>query len=116
MNRPASEKTPRSTALANLSVLLTLVPLAGCSPSREPVDASTSAVKPTSVSQPTPASPVEFADITESAGIKFKHFNGTFGKKWMPETTGGGGAFIDYDKDGWEDILLVNSGQFNTPA
>ena len=43
------------------------------------------------------------------AGIRFKHNNGAFGKKYLPETIGAGCAFIDYDNDGWQDILLVNS-------
>src|SRR5579884_27240 len=60
--------------------------------------------------------PAQFTDITDQAGIHFVHDNGAFGKKWMPETTGGGGAFLDYDRDGKEDILLVNSGQFAAPA
>jgi hypothetical protein len=29
---------------------------------------------------------------------------------YLPETTGAGCAFIDYDNDGWMDIYLVNSG------
>ena len=36
------------------------------------------------------------------------HNNGATGKKWLPETMGPGVAFIDYDNDGWQDILLVN--------
>jgi enediyne biosynthesis protein E4 len=47
-------------------------------------------------------------DITEKAGITFKHNNGAFGGKYLPETLGSGVAFLDYDKDGWQDILLVN--------
>ena len=47
-------------------------------------------------------------DITAQAGIKFKHNNGAFGGKYLPETLGSGAAFLDYDKDGWQDILLVN--------
>src|SRR5262249_11245679 len=34
--------------------------------------------------------------------------NGAFGKHWMPESMGGGGAFLDYDNDGYPDILLIN--------
>ena len=49
-----------------------------------------------------------FRDITAQAGIHFTHNNGAFGKKWLPETMGPGCAFIDYDNDGWPDILLVN--------
>src|SRR3974390_827779 len=51
---------------------------------------------------------VHFRDITAQAGIHFTHNNGAFGKKWLPETMGPGCAFIDYDNDGWPDILLVN--------
>ena len=51
---------------------------------------------------------VEYTDITDAAGLDFVHENGAFGRKWMPETMGSGGAFVDYDGDGWADILLVN--------
>src|SRR5208283_3251437 len=51
---------------------------------------------------------ITFRDITARAGIHFTHNNGAFGKKWLPETMGPGCAFIDYDNDGWPDILLVN--------
>jgi hypothetical protein len=49
-----------------------------------------------------------FEDVTRAAGIHFVHYNGSFGKKWLPETMGPGVAFIDYDNDGWQDILIVN--------
>lgn len=61
-----------------------------------------------STSSPTPSSSVTFRDVTRQAGIQFKHDNGAFGKKWLPETLGPGVAFIDYDNDGWPDIFLVN--------
>jgi hypothetical protein len=51
---------------------------------------------------------IQFRDITAQAGIHFVHNNGAFGKKYLPETMGSGCAFIDYDNDGWTDILLVN--------
>ena len=51
---------------------------------------------------------LHFRDITAQAGIHFTHNNGAFGKKWLPETMGPGCAFIDYDNDGYPDILLVN--------
>ena len=50
----------------------------------------------------------QFRDITAQAGIRFVHNNAAFGKKWLPETLGAGAAFIDYDNDGYPDILLVN--------
>jgi len=49
-----------------------------------------------------------FVDVTSEAGIQWKRSNGAFGKKWMPETMGGGGAFLDFDNDNDLDILLVN--------
>jgi len=50
----------------------------------------------------------QLVDVTAKAGISFKHNNGAFGGKYLPETLGSGVAFLDYDKDGWQDILLVN--------
>jgi enediyne biosynthesis protein E4 len=54
------------------------------------------------------AQQIHFRDVTSQAGIHFIHNNGAFGKKWLPETMGPGCAFIDYDNDGYPDILLVN--------
>ena len=50
-----------------------------------------------------------FTNVTSSAGIRFKHNSGAFGKKYLPETMGSGVAFFDADGDGWQDILLINS-------
>ena len=47
-------------------------------------------------------------DVTAAAGIDFRHNSGAFGAKYLPETMGPGCAFLDYDGDGWLDILLVN--------
>ena len=56
-----------------------------------------------------PSGSIQFVYITAQAGITFKHNSGAFGKKYLPETMGSGACFIDYDDDGWQDILLVNS-------
>ena len=58
---------------------------------------------------------VQFADVTAQAGIHFVHNAGRAGKKYLPETTGAGCAFLDFDGDGWPDILLVNGRDF-TPG
>ena len=58
------------------------------------------------------AQQIHFRDITKQAGIHFTHNDGAFGKKWLPETMGPGCAFIDYDNDGYPDILLVNGTDF----
>jgi enediyne biosynthesis protein E4 len=49
-----------------------------------------------------------FTDVTVPAGIQFQHNSGAFGGKFLPETLGSGCAFLDYDRDGWQDILLIN--------
>src|SRR5947209_12131761 len=54
------------------------------------------------------AAPIRFDEVTQQAGIRFERFNGAFGRRWMPETMGGGGGFIDYDGDGCPDIVRVN--------
>jgi hypothetical protein len=51
---------------------------------------------------------LQLVDITAASGLHFTHNNGAFGGKLLPETMGAGCAFIDYDGDGWQDILLVN--------
>ena len=49
-----------------------------------------------------------FTDVTSEAAIHFRHNSGAFGGKLLPETLGSGCAFLDYDRDGWQDILLIN--------
>ena len=47
-------------------------------------------------------------DATGAAGLHFQHNSGAYGAKLLPETLGAGCAFLDYDQDGWQDILLIN--------
>ncbi len=61
------------------------------------------------------AAPIRFVDVTEAAGIHFRHQSGAGGKKYLPETMGSGGAFLDYDRDGWPDIFLVNGHELEGP-
>ena len=66
-------------------------------------------------STPLPA----FEEIPPSvSGIRWIHTAGMSDDKYLPETTGAGCAFLDYDNDGWMDIYLVNGGRadFFTPA
>src|SRR3569832_1231387 len=58
---------------------------------------------------------VSFQDVTKQSGIQFVHNNGARGKKYLPETMGPGCAFIDYDNDGFQDVLIVN-GKDWTPS
>ncbi len=80
------------------------------SPARQIQPAPASRTAPATASAPTrPSGPIQFTDVTAQAGITFKHNSGAYGKKLLPETMGSGACFIDYDNDGWQDILLVNS-------
>ena len=52
-----------------------------------------------------------FADITVEAGLgSFRHERGDAGDLWFPEINGSGAAFIDYDGDGWQDIVIAGGG------
>ncbi len=49
-----------------------------------------------------------FTDVTEAAGLgAFQHVTGAYGDHLFPETMGSGVSFIDYDGDGWPDLLVV---------
>ena len=59
-----------------------------------------------------------FEDVPpEKSGIRWAHSSGKSPEKYLPESSGAGCAFLDYDNDGWMDIYLVNSGKcdFFTP-
>jgi hypothetical protein len=102
-----------------LAILWSLC-LTGCSSPAKPGDPSPSASAPPPPANPAsgsglrdgllPAAPekVTFTDITEQAGIRFVHFSGARGKKYMPECETPGCAFFDYNNDGKPDILLLN--------
>jgi hypothetical protein len=111
----------RSPRIPCVILLLIISLLAGCK--KDPTqESTTNATAPEQtvlqqagntaqapIEAPRPSGPIEFTDITQQAGIRFKHNSGAFGKKYLPETLGPGCAFLDYDADGWQDILLVNS-------
>lgn len=52
--------------------------------------------------------PVRFAEVATVAGLHFELRSGGQVKNYIVEAKGGGGAFFDYDSDGWLDIYLVN--------
>src|SRR3989449_8027894 len=66
---------------------------------------------------PTPAPPLFDQVPSAVSGITWRHVNGRSPEYYLPETTGAGCAFLDYDNDGWMDMYLVNSGKcdFLTP-
>ncbi len=99
--QPTNQTTPTATPA---TVATDASPEAAASPSPPAV---------TLPPLPDKFAPVEFTDVTAQAGIKFRHNNGAYGKKYLPETTGSGCAFLDYDNDGWQDVLLLNGMDFD---
>jgi hypothetical protein len=73
-------------------------------------------------SRPVPAQPSAapfFEEVPPAqSGIHWAHVGGLSSNMYLPETIGPGGAFLDYDNDGWMDLYLVNSGpcDFYTPG
>ncbi len=77
--------------------------LTACTPAEESTPVGDSVSSPGSI--------FAFTDVTETAGLEaFRHVTGAFGKRWFPESMGSGCGFVDYDGDGWQDILLVGGG------
>lgn len=86
-------------------------PASGAESEARPAQSTSAPVQPVDSTPVSlrPSGPIQFTDVTAQAGIHFKHNSGAFGKKYLPETMGNGVCFLDYDKDGWQDILIVNS-------
>ena len=60
-----------------------------------------------------PASPsLVFQDVAAEAGLDFQHFSGSSEKRYILESMSGGVAWIDFDRDGWMDLYLVNGGHW----
>ena len=104
-----SDLTDRGMKRLFIACLVLLV--AACSNEGEQVEPTFTQERPSFTGDRSSAtsSPIRFTDITDEAGITFVHQNGAFGQKWMPETIGSGGGFFHYDDDGWPDLLLINS-------
>ena len=84
------------------SFLLSLAGLA--SASALPIDSAGA------ISSPQQSNPgFRLVDVTSQSGIHFSHNSGAYGGKFLPETMGSGCAFLDYDGDGWQDVLIINS-------
>src|SRR5947208_3657765 len=104
MIRPAARV--RSPALA-VTLALLLLCLPACHNAKRP-----------GASRPSTAAETHlFRDAAAAAGIRFTHRTGAAGKFYYIEETGAGCAFVDYDNDGFLDVVLVQSGDMpRTPG
>jgi len=115
-DEPVGDDTQITRALVySLLLIVPLVLIVGgivwwlnWSPQKEVTEAS-ALIQPT-IRDTAQLEPPEMplVDITAAAGIKFTHYNGARGEKLLPETMGGGVAFLDFDNDGDQDLLFVN--------
>ena len=61
--------------------------------------------------------PAVYQDVAAQAGLAhFQHVAGTAERKYILESIGSGVALLDYDRDGWLDIYLVNGSTFEAEA
>src|SRR6202165_191521 len=57
-----------------------------------------------------------FTDITRTAGLRYPTIYGpTDHKDYIIETVGCGCAFLDYDNDGWMDLLVLSGSRMANP-
>jgi hypothetical protein len=83
---------------------------AGCRPEAPPAPPPPPPADylPRAAAAPEKPPPVVYRDVTRESGVRFVHENGSFGKKFLPETMGSGVVIFDYDGDGLQDLFLVN--------
>ena len=55
---------------------------------------------------------IRFEDVAETMGIRHKNIFGSAQKKYIVESTGSGGCFLDYDGDGFIDLYVVHGATF----
>lgn len=91
---------------AGAPLLLAAVALAGCS-YRPPATPSPAASVSLSAERGAESRSVQFASVASKAGIDFRLGHGGRTPLNILETSGGGCAFLDFDTDGWPDVLLV---------
>jgi hypothetical protein len=76
---------------------------------KPPPAANNAGPDPVKLSRDVPVPAVGFTNVTDQAGIRFRHFNGITAEKLLPETMGSGVVVIDFDNDGKPDLLFLNS-------
>lgn len=90
--------------LSRRRLLRSLAAMAAASPAYRTLLARAAAAPP----------PYAFEEVPAAkSGIRWVHDAGRSNEKFLPESSGAGCAFLDFDNDGWMDIYLVNSGKSN---
>ena len=63
------------------------------------------------IAAPAPTPALHFREVSGPWGLSFRHHNGANGNFYMIETMGSGVVVWDYDGDGDEDVLFIDSGR-----
>jgi len=91
------ERAPGRFVLAGILAAVPCIAAGACGTGGAPPGGSGSVVE----------SPELFTDVAQRVGLDFVHFNGMSGEKYMVEMMGPGGAFLDYDGDGDQDVFVL---------
>ena len=60
--------------------------------------------------KPSHLAQINLTDVSNEFGLSFRYDNGERGRALMTEATGGGSGWFDYDRDGCQDLFLVQGG------
>jgi len=94
----------RSKIIIIISVLVQVIVLFSCQSKNK----SSSVTEKTPVSALPPATDEYYQDITSYSGINFVHSIGDDELSNIVESSGGGAAFLDYDRDGYIDLYVCS--------
>jgi hypothetical protein len=106
-------KRKRQTALAAAGGALFLIAVSATAflrhppPDYRPGEAMEGETSELARDLPADAPRIRFTDVTDAAGIDFRHFSGARTSQ-LPEDMGSGAAWGDYDNDGWPDLFVAN--------
>jgi hypothetical protein len=82
----------------------------------EPVLEAGSKEVPAPAPNPEAGVRISFRDVARAVGITFHHLDSRSDMHYVPEIMGGGAAWLDYDRDGYQDLFLVQGAKFPPPA
>lgn len=103
-DRPEREGTSLPTKAPSIASATPLHGVSGID-TRNPIPADSHS----QAASPAVASP-SFTDVAAEWGLEFRYETGAIGKALMTESTGGGGGWVDFDRDSWPDLLLIQGG------
>lgn len=89
--------------------------LGGCGPAPSAPTLGTSTQQVPAELSPTSHVPLD--DVAEQLGMRFTYRNGSESEQCtILESLGGGAGWLDYDRDGWPDLMATGGGGFRTQS